>query len=791
LTPIAIVLAACTTDPADRPGPGDFAYDVPLAPDSPWPKFRRTSTQDARGAFGASDGGDAEPWVFTTGKGIFSSPVLGADGTVYIGSADRRFYAIGPDGAEAWHAATDEIIDSAALLDDQGRVYVGSGDGHVYALDAATGEEQWTFEADDPSVNNAFIRWFEGNVAMAASGDLLIPNDNFYVYSVDRETGEAKWRFRMQDQTWSSPAVDAATDTLFLGNNNLLPIGANTYAIDASTGAEVWRRLDALGSVAASPLLVGGAVVLGAFDGYVRSHDPDTGAVNWAAPTRDHVYASAAALSDGALVVPGADGTVRALEPDTGAVRWAFDTPDPIRSSPAVGADDTVVFGGGDGRLYVLDGDGTLRWSMQLVEGDRNDLNASPALGPDGIVIAGESGEVFFVPHDWCLRSDDARCATGGEVLPDDGTFLWRTTRWGATHADAGTLGPAEPVALSLVARDGGDTVLALLDDPVVTTDPAVPVTVAVSADRRFLVVSPPATGWGTDRVTVHVSGGTVVDPERDGLVFGDGREGEALDASLAFDVAAGGFPSARAGDTWELWRLAAPLPTILPSYNQIGFDSLHYRVTVVEVDGDKGVGWVEGALPGGTPDPATRTMFPVVLTLADGGVHLDADAGMTLEAMGAVLSFSDFRITALLDAGGGAPEGATLAVSAVCGDIPLYGAFLRTLGFCNPDTDELHVFGGALLDALDPTEVLEVGALTVTSPEGRVRVDVDGGIDPTAHRWALLLLGPDGSPLALDYGTGTVADDAGVEVPVRTVPAGSRVLLLADGVVAGEAALP
>ena len=35
----------------------------------------------------------------------------------------------------------------------------------------------------------------------------------------------------------------------------------------------------------------------------------------------------------------------------------------------------------------------------------------------------------------------------------------------------------------------------------------------------------------------------------------------------------------------WELSRLAAPLPTILPSYNQIGFDSLHYLVGLVEGD--------------------------------------------------------------------------------------------------------------------------------------------------------------------------------------------------------------
>ncbi len=204
----------------------------------------------------------------------------------------------------------------------------------------------------------------------------------------------------------------------------------------------------------------------------------------------------------------------------------------------------------------------------------------------------------------------------------------------------------------------------------------------------------------------------------------------------------------------------------------------------------DRGLGWVEGALPGGDPDPATRSMFPVALTVADGGVHLDAAGGMTLEAMGAVLSFSDFRITAPLDAAGDAPDGATLVVSAICGDIPLYGAFLRTLGFCHPDTDALHVFGGALLDARAPTAAPGVGAVTFSAGGGVVRADVSG-LDPAAHRWALLVVGPDGDALPLDYGTDTVVDGAGVEVAAPSIPDGSRALLLADGVAVAEGALP
>ena len=82
-----------------------------------------------------------------TGKGVFSSPVIDAEGNVYVGSADHTFYALDRDGTLRWKFATGEMIDSSALLDDRGRVYFGSGDGHVYALERATGA-LWKFRAD-------------------------------------------------------------------------------------------------------------------------------------------------------------------------------------------------------------------------------------------------------------------------------------------------------------------------------------------------------------------------------------------------------------------------------------------------------------------------------------------------------------------------------------------------------------------------------------------------------------------------------------------------------------------
>jgi outer membrane protein assembly factor BamB len=37
-----------------------------------------------------------QKWAFATGDDVDSSPAIGADGTVYVGSYDNKLYAIGP-----------------------------------------------------------------------------------------------------------------------------------------------------------------------------------------------------------------------------------------------------------------------------------------------------------------------------------------------------------------------------------------------------------------------------------------------------------------------------------------------------------------------------------------------------------------------------------------------------------------------------------------------------------------------------------------------------------------------
>jgi outer membrane protein assembly factor BamB len=781
------------------------AYDVPLDPASPWPKFRRDAAQTARSDL-RPHASAFRPWSFRTGRGVFSSPVVAGDGTVYVGSADRSFYALTPRGRLRWRVRTGQIIDSAALLDDRGRVYFGSGDGHLYARDARTGAPVWDFAAAPPESTGAFINWFEGNVAVTADGTLIAPNDNFRIYGVGRDDGQERFSVTTRDQTWALPAVDVAGAGLVAANNYFLGGQPNVFGLQARDGGQRWEA-EVDGSVVASPLLTaGGVAIAGGFDGSVHAWSTADGRPLWTFATRGHIYASAAQLPDGTVVVPSADGTIYALDPDTGAERWRYDTLNPIRSSPAVDAVGNVYVGSGDGRLIVLDRRGRLRWAMGLTTGRRATLNASPALGPDEIVIADSEGTVFGVPYDWCLRArSDARCVRP-PALPRRQARVLFTSPFGVTSERAPrTIDANQPLALSLDVRAAGRTRLALVDRPSVRvrTRPSVPVTVKVSGDRRYLLLQPRRPLAHT--VAVSVTGRYLVDPQRTGLAMTGGRPGGRFASTFRFRTRRGnaaGLPlpvPRKPGDSsgvWLLNRLALPLPSQLPSYNQIGFDSLDFLLGLVgrERDG-RAVAWLVGA-----NDPATTYLVPFTVDARGGLLDLRNDGGASVVLNGFTIGLADWRITAAVDAGGRIAGPPKTALTVDCGQIGFYGPFLEQLGLCAPGLP-MRVFGGAQMQPYRggvQHAPPRVGAVRFAREGDDLVAHIDGStVSAARHSVAVLALDArTGAPVPLAYGTGTTrtTDAAGnvdsVRVPLAGHAGPLRAVLMVDAYPAARGAV-
>ena len=79
-------------------------------------------------------------WEFETGLGILafgvtSSPAIGSDGTVYVGSGGKKLCAInGQTGVKLWEFETGSWVRSSPAIDSDGTVYVGSWDKKLYAI---------------------------------------------------------------------------------------------------------------------------------------------------------------------------------------------------------------------------------------------------------------------------------------------------------------------------------------------------------------------------------------------------------------------------------------------------------------------------------------------------------------------------------------------------------------------------------------------------------------------------------------------------------------------------------
>ena len=77
--------------------------------DALWSCFQHNSRNTGRSPYISVYQHD-HPWMFQTGKGIFSTPVIDNEVTIYAGSANHRFYALLPDGSLKWSIGTGELF---------------------------------------------------------------------------------------------------------------------------------------------------------------------------------------------------------------------------------------------------------------------------------------------------------------------------------------------------------------------------------------------------------------------------------------------------------------------------------------------------------------------------------------------------------------------------------------------------------------------------------------------------------------------------------------------------------
>jgi polyvinyl alcohol dehydrogenase (cytochrome) len=263
-----------------------------------------------------------------------------------------------------------------------GRVFVGSDKGVVYALDAATGCAHWSFAAPAgvrSGIVVASIRLPGSSEPkpVAYFGDLAAN-----VHALDAVTGAALWRVKVDDHRFArvtgTPSLEGGR--LFVPVSSVEEVSGarpnyecctfrgSVVALDAASGKTIWKTY-----------------IIPDEPKPVRKNDAGTqlwgpaGAAVWNAPTVDRRRGVLYVGTGNAYTAPAAatSDAIVAIEMDSGRMRWAKQlTPN-----------DTFVIGCGSGNMNCPSA------------GPDHDFGTSPILrtvGGRSVVIAGQKSGVAF-----------------------------------------------------------------------------------------------------------------------------------------------------------------------------------------------------------------------------------------------------------------------------------------------------------------------------------------------------------------------------------------------------------
>ena len=319
-----------------------------------------------------------------------SWPGISADGDTGYLAYNTRVYALNlTNGTEKWRypAKADNKITffASPVLTPDGQLLAGSYNNQLHSLNPATGEENttgWPFQAKGRFIASPLVT----NQAIYA------PNADNTLYALDF-TGKTLWTFTTGHALWATPSTDGK-------NLYLSSMDHRVYAVNPSTGSQVWKTEDLGGAVVGTPTVgPDGTLYVGTFAGEMLALDSQTGVVKNRYKTTGWVWAGPA-LVDNRLYFGDLDGVFYALnagdlsevwkvQPDTAATRSISDRPLVIQ--------DTIYFTSESGTLFALDiQNGNPRWSKPI----GGKLYSAPVQDGERLLVTPVGAEALVVALD-------------------------------------------------------------------------------------------------------------------------------------------------------------------------------------------------------------------------------------------------------------------------------------------------------------------------------------------------------------------------------------------------------
>ncbi|MEN6348506.1 MAG: PQQ-binding-like beta-propeller repeat protein, partial [Syntrophomonas sp.] len=320
-------------------------------------------------------------WTFDLGSWTFSSPVIGADGTVYVGTLTGKLFAVNPDGTQKWQyqlpASGDnvnEILGDPSISVD-GVIYVGgcAGDseGALYAFNP-DGTLKWTFAEGGGSTECSPSIGSDGTIYFGA-------NDNA-MYAV-KPDGTKKWKYS---------TIGRIADSI-IGNDGTIIF----CSINESTEA---KKLCAL--------------------------NPD-GTIKWTyTPNSEFQNDRPLAVGNNAVYFGTTDGKLCAVNISDGQLIWTATIGASDTTSPVVDSDGIIYIG--CNKLYAIESDGSQKWIFNNPSGNTtDDFRHMPVIDRNGdiYIASGSDGTVYRIVNDNGSSSPDTVMLNQHTVLGQNGNY--------------------------------------------------------------------------------------------------------------------------------------------------------------------------------------------------------------------------------------------------------------------------------------------------------------------------------------------------------------------------------
>lgn len=297
-------------------------------------------------------------WQFKTGAAVRSTPLVD-QGKVYAGSADGFLYCLDAGtGKKLWAFQAGFAINSSPAM-SKDKVFFTNKKNQLFALNKLTGQKIWQsdLQADLP------YAWgfdYYQSSPLVQAGTVYVGSGSGAVFALNEADGKIKWNFKTASLVRSSPAL--AQNTLYFGD-----LSGKVYALDAASGAKKWqfatngdtinneRFGNDFKAILASVAIKDNIAVIGGRDGYLYAINASTGQEIWHYSFNGSWVISSVAIKDSVVVMGTSDGrVVKAFNLFTGKEKWTHATPTIVWSSPII-VGNTVAAVVNDGFMHILD----------------------------------------------------------------------------------------------------------------------------------------------------------------------------------------------------------------------------------------------------------------------------------------------------------------------------------------------------------------------------------------------------------------------------------------------------